>query len=106
MKVSTQYAEEHIADLFFIAREGEEVEIVAPDRLTFRLAVADRSAHTVASIEEWPAMDGAPWRQPERPRSELFGSLAGKLELAEDWDSAETNKQIQELFEGSGKAHD
>jgi hypothetical protein len=94
MKVSAQYAVEHIADLFLVGRKGEEVEIVAPDKLTFKRVVADRPA----PLPEWHAMDSSVWRQPERPRSELFGSLAGKTELAEDWDSAETNRQIQELL--------
>jgi hypothetical protein len=63
----------------------------------------------VPSEEEWAAMDkelerqmNEPlWKTPERPRAELFGSLKGKVELAQDWNSPETNKEIEDLFENS-----
>ena len=44
------------------------------------------------------------WPTAKRPREELLGSLAGQIVLTEDWDSPQTNKEIQDWFEGSGKA--
>ena len=40
MKVSAQYAEAHIADLFLVASNGEEVEIALPDKPALKLVVA------------------------------------------------------------------
>jgi len=107
MKVSAQYATEHIADLFLVASSGEDVEIVAPDKPSLKLVLVPApsvvGANTGFGEADLPRADSDPsmWKQPQRPRSELFGSLAGQITLAEDWDSAETNKQIQEMFEGS-----
>jgi len=111
MKVSAQYAADHIADLFLVARKGEEVEIVAPDKSSLRLALVPmpESPAANAGIAEvalsgtagWKNPETLIWRQPPRPRSELLGSLEGRMKLADDWDSVETNAQIQELFEGS-----
>jgi len=36
----------------------------------------------------------------ERPRSELFGSLVGKVKMSADWNSDETNTEIERQFEG------
>jgi hypothetical protein len=43
---------------------------------------------------------------PERPRVEFFGSLAGKMEMSADWDSEETNLEIEREFEGAGEFQD
>jgi antitoxin (DNA-binding transcriptional repressor) of toxin-antitoxin stability system len=117
MKVSAQYAATHFDDLLSAASNGEEVEIAVPDKPTLKLVISNgidaagsktprklgglAGMIRVPSDEEWDAMDETVWQQPERPRSELFGSLAGKMEFAPDWDSPETNKQIQDLLEGS-----
>jgi len=87
MQVSLEYAKEHLADLVSAAYRGEEVEIAAPDQPALRLGLAASSVPDSA------------WSVPERPRAELFGSLAGKIELADDWDSPETNDAIADLFE-------
>jgi antitoxin (DNA-binding transcriptional repressor) of toxin-antitoxin stability system len=98
MKVSAQYAEEHFADIVNAASNGEVVEIALPGKPAVRLAlVAAKSAASAPDEFDSPAV----WLTPERPRSELFGSLKGKLELSEDWDSPETNKEIEDLFENS-----
>ncbi len=36
----------------------------------------------------------------ERPRSELFGSLVGKVKMSPDWNSDATNTEIEGQFEG------
>ena len=98
MKVSAQYAQEHFADLADAASKGEEVEIALAGKPPVSLALV-----AVKSAAPAPAQLNSPpiWLAPERPRSELFGSLKGKLELSEDWDSPETNKEIEDLFENS-----
>jgi antitoxin (DNA-binding transcriptional repressor) of toxin-antitoxin stability system len=124
VNVSLQYAESHLADLADAVDKGEPIEISRPDKPTLSLIVsarppaketgrrilgAGRGEMRVPSEEEWAAMDkelerqmNAPlWKTPERPRAELFGSLKGKIELAQDWDSPETNKEIEDLFENS-----
>ena len=119
MKVSAQYAQEHLADFLSAADNGEEVEIARPDQSAFRLTLvrsapkqagrrilgAGRGELRVPSFEEWQAMDNPSneptWSTPERPRAELFGCLKGKFDLSPDWDSPETNQEIADLFERS-----
>ena len=124
MKVSAQYAATHFDDIVSAASSGEEVEIAVPNKPSLKLVVAhspvlaDSTGRrisgggrrhlfgageglvTVPTPEQWDALDELAWQQPERPRSEVFGSLAGKMEFAADWDSPETNNQIQDLLEG------
>ena len=71
MKVSAQYAQEHLDDLLAAAGSGEEVEIARPDQSAFRLTLvrpapkpparrilgAGRGELRVPSEEEWRAMD-------------------------------------------------
>ena len=59
----------------------------------------------VPTEEQWQSMDPA-WNVPERPRSELFGSLAGKMEMSSDWNSDETNAEIERQFEGEAELQD
>lgn len=87
MQVSLKYAEEHLADLVSATCRGEQIDIAAPNQPPVRLTLVV-SNETVQSA-------------PERPRAELFGSLIGKIELADDWDSPETNEEIADLFENS-----
>ena len=119
MKVSAQYAQEHLPDLLTAIDTGEEVELTRPGQSSVRLVLvepapvekrnsngrrilgAGRGEMRVPSFEEWKAMDSATWTTAERPRAELFGSLKGKIELAENWNSLETNKEIEDLFENS-----
>ena len=93
MKVSAQYAQEHFADLLHAASSGEEIEIALAGKPALRLALvaAKPAAPTPAQLDSPPS-----WLTPERPRSELFGSLKGKLALSEDWDSPETSKEIED----------
>lgn len=119
MKVSAQYAQEHFADILTAIDTGEEVELTRPGQPSVRLILvepapvkkrhpngkrilgAGRGEMRVPSEEEWKAMDTVTWTTTERPRAELFGSLKGKIELADDWDSPESNKEIEDLFENS-----
>jgi len=74
MKVNTQYAETHFAELVSSAARGEEVEIAQPDGPTLKRVVsspvlepakktgkrilgAGRGEMIVPSFEEWQAMD-------------------------------------------------
>jgi antitoxin (DNA-binding transcriptional repressor) of toxin-antitoxin stability system len=76
MKVSAQYAEEHFADIVNAASNGEVVEIALPGKPAVRLAlVAAKSGAPAPAELDSPAV----WLMPERPRSELFGSLKGKI---------------------------
>jgi antitoxin (DNA-binding transcriptional repressor) of toxin-antitoxin stability system len=83
MKVTLQYAASHFEDISAAVDRGEEVEILRPGKAPL---------HLVAAAAE---------RTPERPRSELFASLRGKIELGDEWDSPATNAEIAELFENS-----
>jgi antitoxin (DNA-binding transcriptional repressor) of toxin-antitoxin stability system len=111
MKVSAEYAQAHIADLLALASEGEAVEIFLPDKPSLKLVVMEHCAEDSqaraldahiprTAFDEWKDI-GPIWRSPERPRSELFGSLIGKMEMSPDWDSDETNAEIARQFEGA-----
>src|SRR5665213_603115 len=55
MKVSAQYAEEHLTDILNAADSGEEVEIARPDQTTYRLTLVKS-----APIKpKWPRILGA-----------------------------------------------
>jgi antitoxin (DNA-binding transcriptional repressor) of toxin-antitoxin stability system len=82
MKVTLQYAASHFEAISAAVDRGEEVEILRPGKATL---------HVVAAVE----------RTIERPRSELFASLRGKIELGDEWDSPESNAEIADLFENS-----
>ena len=84
MKVTLQYAASHLEDISAAVGCGEEVEILRPGKAPL---------HLVAARVE---------RTAERPRSELFASLRGKMELSSEWDSPETNAEIADLFESAG----
>jgi hypothetical protein len=90
MKLSPQYALTHFEDVSAAVDRGEVVEIVRPGKPGIHLVV--NSTGDEAVIDQW--------RTPERPRSELFGSLKGKILLSPDWDSPETGEQIADMFEG------
>ncbi len=83
MKVSTQYAETHLSQLISAADSGEEVEIDRPGKPALHLVV-DRSSSARSS-----------------PKKRLLGAGKGEIWLADDWDSPETNKEIEELFDNS-----
>jgi antitoxin (DNA-binding transcriptional repressor) of toxin-antitoxin stability system len=83
MQVNLQYAEEHLADLVSAVDAGEEVEISRPDKPSLKLVVTSS-----ASSEK---VD----------RRGMFGSGKGKIWMADDWDSPETNEEIARLFNES-----
>jgi antitoxin (DNA-binding transcriptional repressor) of toxin-antitoxin stability system len=78
MQVNSQYAEDHFADLLSAVDAGQEVEISRPDKPAVRLTLVSSAA---------PAS-----------RKGMFGSGKGKLWVADNWDSPETNEQIARLF--------
>lgn len=49
-----------------------------------------------------PVAKLVPYSEPKEPRR--FGAWKGKVWLAPDWDSEETNKEIERLFYGEGDA--
>jgi hypothetical protein len=95
MKLSPQYALTHFEDVSAAVDRGEVVEIVRPGKPGIHLVVNSAEG----SVADDPTAT-AQWRTPERPRSELFGSLKGKVQLSPDWDSPETGEQIADMFEG------
>lgn len=121
MQVSLQYAAEHLDELAAAADNGEVVEIARHEKPALKLIAsanlsrvepsgrrilgALRGQVVVATEEEWQSMDTV-WNVPERPRSELFGSLAGKMEMSSDWNSDETNAEIERQFEGKPEMQD
>jgi antitoxin (DNA-binding transcriptional repressor) of toxin-antitoxin stability system len=103
MQVTLQYAIEHLDELASAADNGEDVEIARPEKPSLKLVVSER---VPGERPHGPRILGALRGQiarlpvPERPRSELFGSLAGKITIAPDWNSDETNLEIEREFEG------
>lgn len=72
MKVSAQYAQEHLTDLLDTATRGDEIEITRPDHSSFRLTLVKPAPKSpigkrilgagvgemvVPSWEEWKAAD-------------------------------------------------
>jgi antitoxin (DNA-binding transcriptional repressor) of toxin-antitoxin stability system len=121
MQVTLQYATEHLDELASAADNGEDVEIARPEKPLLRLVTsatlpdgqagdddplgALRRKVSAVRFDEWQRMD--PVREvPERPRSELFGSLAGKIEMSSDWNSDQTNLEIERQFAGEAKLQD
>ncbi len=84
MKVSAQYAETHLSQLISAADNGEEVEIDRPGKPALKLVPVPSATNT-----------------PVAPKSSLLNAAKGQIWLADDWDSPETNKEIEDLFENS-----
>ena len=82
MKVSAQYAVEHFAELLSAQDRGEEVEIARDSKPTLMLVTKPEAAPAIV----------------KRPRSELFGSWAGKGWISENFNSPELNKEIEDEF--------
>jgi hypothetical protein len=78
MKVSAQYAESHLDELLNATAVGELVEISRPDHLTVKLTLVSSPANI--------------------DRTAAFGAGKGKIWMADDWDSPETNEEIARLF--------
>ena len=117
MSISAQYAETSAADLLSAFDNGEDVIIARPGGPALRLVIDAgfvepppspenemRAPQRVSPKASGRWVDTVKWHTPKRPLSEMLGALAGQIELAEDWDSKETNEYIADLFEGVDKA--
>lgn len=81
MTVTAEYAQTHLQELLAATEHGEQVEIAREDGF----------AVTLISNHKTIAKD----------RSALFGAMKGKMWMADDWDSPETNAEIARLFNES-----
>jgi prevent-host-death family protein len=75
--VNTHEAKTHLSKLLERVAAGEEI-------------VIGRAGKPVAKL--------IPYEEPRKPRK--FGAWKGKVWLAPDWDSDETNEEIAKLFYG------
>ena len=80
MEVNVHHAKTHLSKLIAAAESGEEVIIARAGKPAVKLVLVTPPAH--------------------KSRKHLLGSGIGKLWVADDWDSDETNLAIQKLFEG------
>jgi antitoxin (DNA-binding transcriptional repressor) of toxin-antitoxin stability system len=88
MTVTAEYAQAHIDQLLAAVEQGEEVRIDRGDKPAVRLTL-----DPVASEAKAPVAI--------RPRSELIGSMAGKIFYNDDWDSEAESQEMADLFENS-----
>jgi len=80
MKVTAQYAEEHIAHLFAIAGTGEEVEIAVPNGPSLKLMAA-------------------PTTVSERPKAfRILGAGRGEVRVPTDEEWHEHKKEMARLM--------
>jgi antitoxin (DNA-binding transcriptional repressor) of toxin-antitoxin stability system len=105
MKVNVQYAETHLADLISAASRGEIVEIDAADA-SAQIYASPKPAVATGNGSSTPSemnllTEEPKWRYPEISRAAMFGCAKGKIVLADDWDSPETNAEIADLFENA-----
>ena len=77
VKVNTHEAKTHLSRLLERVAEGEEIVIA-------------KAGKPVAKL--------VPYVEQKEPRK--LGTLKGKIKLAPDWDSDETNEEIARLFYG------
>ena len=80
MEVNVHHAKTHLSKLIAAAESGEEVIIARAGKPAVKLVLVTPPAR--------------------KSRKHLLGSGIGKLWVADDWDSDETNLAIQKLFEG------
>jgi len=80
MEVNVHHAKTHLSKLIAAVESGEEVVIARAGKPAVRLVLATPPAR--------------------KSRKHLRGSGIGKIWLADDFDSDETNLAIQKLFEG------
>ena len=86
MEVNVHHAKTHLSKLIAAAESGEEVIIARAGKAVVRMV---------------------PIAPPARKsRKNLLGSGKGKIWFTDDWDSEETNLEIQKLFEGSDSSDD
>ena len=79
MEVNVHHAKTHLSKLIAAVESGEEVIIARAGKPAVKLVIVTPPVR--------------------KSRKHLRGSGIGKLWVAEDWDSAETNMEIQRLFE-------
>jgi prevent-host-death family protein len=79
MEVNVHHAKTHLSKLIAAAESGEEVIIARAGKPAVKLVVVTPPAR--------------------KSRKNLLGAGIGKLWVADDWDSPETNLQIQRMFE-------
>jgi prevent-host-death family protein len=80
MEVNIQHAKTNFSKLIAAAESGEEVIIARNGKPAVKLVLVTPPVR--------------------KSRKHLRGSGIGKLWVADDWDSDETNLAIQKLFEG------
>lgn len=80
MEVNIHHAKTHLSKLIAAVESGEEVIIARAGKPAVKLVVVTPPVR--------------------KSRKHLRGSGIGKLWVAPDWDSDETNREIQKLFEG------
>ena len=80
MEVNVHHAKTHLSKLIAAAESGEEVIIARAGKPAVKLVLVTPPAR--------------------KSRKHMLGSGIGKLWVAPDWDSDETNLEIQKLFEG------
>ena len=81
MEVNVHHAKTHLSKLIAAAESGEEVIIARAGKPAVKLVLVTPPVR--------------------KSRKHLRGSGIGKLWVAEDWDSDETNLAIQKIFEGA-----
>lgn len=79
-KVNTHEAKTHLSRLLERVAEGEEIVIA-------------KAGKPVAKL--------VPYSEQKTPRK--LGALKGKIRVAPDWDSDETNEEIARLFYGEAE---
>ena len=80
MEVNVHHAKTHLSKLIAAAESGEEVIIARAGKAAVKLVLVTPPAR--------------------KSRKHMLGSGIGKIWMADDWDSDETNLAIQKLFEG------
>jgi prevent-host-death family protein len=80
MEVNVHHAKTHLSKLIAAVESGEEVVIARAGKPAVKLVLATPPAR--------------------KSRKHLRGSGIGKIWLADDFDSDETNLAIQKMFEG------
>jgi prevent-host-death family protein len=80
MEVNVHHAKTNLSKLIAAAEGGEEVIIARAGKPAVKLVLVTPPAR--------------------KSRKHLRGSGIGKIWIADDWDSDETNLAIQKLFEG------
>ncbi len=80
MEVNVHYAKTHLSKLIAAAESGEEVVNARAGKRAVKLVVVTEPAR--------------------KSRKTMLGAGIGKIWVAADWDSPETNLQVQRMVEG------